>query len=48
MNPEIYNVSIGDSTGASSAAPTYFDPKRTNLELGFEIHSIPGNKKQRI
>jgi patatin-like phospholipase/acyl hydrolase len=27
VDPAIYDVPIGDATGASSAAPTFFDPK---------------------
>jgi len=42
MNPEIYNVTIGDSTGASSAAPTYFDPKRTKNAYGFTELQVDG------
>jgi len=32
--PEIYDVNIGESTGASSAAPTYFDPKTSVNDYG--------------
>jgi patatin-like phospholipase/acyl hydrolase len=27
MEPNIYDVPVGNATGASSAAPTFFDPK---------------------
>ena len=27
LDPAIYDVKISDATGASSAAPTFFDPK---------------------
>jgi len=27
LEPPIYNVTVGNATGASSAAPTFFDPK---------------------
>lgn len=42
QNPEIYDVNIGESTGASSAAPTYFDPKRTVNAYGFTELQVDG------
>ena len=37
-NPDIYDVAIGNATGASSAAPTYFDPKVT--VNGFDMNEL--------
>ena len=42
MNPNVYDVKIGESTGASSAAPTYFDPKKTENAYGLTELQVDG------
>ena len=41
-NPQVYNVPIGNATGASSAAPTYFDPKVNVNGFGMDELLIDG------
>lgn len=35
QNPDLYKVPIGKATGASAAAPTYFDPQKLTTGIGF-------------
>jgi patatin-like phospholipase/acyl hydrolase len=42
MNPNVYDVNIGESTGASSAAPTFFDPKTTVNAYGLIELQVDG------
>jgi len=35
LDPLIYDVPVGNATGASSAAPTFFDPKVNKDGFGF-------------
>ena len=42
IEPAIYDVPIGDATGASSAAPTFFDPKTQIDGYGFTELQIDG------
>lgn len=35
LDPKIYDVPVGEATGASSAAPTFFDPKMRTDGYGF-------------
>jgi len=38
FNPRIYNIKVGHATGASSAAPTFFNPK--NIINGFGLQEL--------
>jgi patatin-like phospholipase/acyl hydrolase len=42
LDPKIYDVKIGEATGASSAAPTFFDPKLHIDGYGFTELEIDG------
>ena len=42
MDPAIYNVKFNEATGASSAAPTFFDPKTHIDGYGFSELLIDG------
>ena len=42
IDPNIYNVPVGNATGASSAAPTFFDPKKQQNRYGFTELQIDG------
>ena len=42
IDPAIYDVPIGNATGASSAAPTFFDPKVNQNGYGFRELQIDG------
>lgn len=42
MEPKIYDVPVGNATGASSAAPTFFDPKVQKDGYGFIEMQIDG------
>jgi patatin-like phospholipase/acyl hydrolase len=41
-DPGVYNVPVGNATGASSAAPLYFEPKRQINGYGLEELQIDG------
>lgn len=42
QNPGIYDVALDEATGASSAAPTFFDPKVTKNHFGLTEIQIDG------
>jgi predicted acylesterase/phospholipase RssA len=42
LDPLIYDVPVGNATGASSAAPTFFDPKVNTDGYGFVEMQIDG------
>jgi len=42
LDPPIYDVKIGDATGASSAAPTFFDPRVNTNHYDFTELQIDG------
>lgn len=42
QDPRIYDVPIGNATGSSSAAPTFFDPHKVNNQYGFTELQIDG------
>ena len=42
IEPNIYDVTFGNATGASSAAPTFFDPKVRLDGYGFKELQIDG------
>jgi len=42
QDPGIYDVPIGNATGSSSAAPTFFDPHQVNNKYGFTELQIDG------
>lgn len=42
VEPNIYNLTVGNATGASSAAPTFFDPKTQIDHYGFSELQIDG------
>lgn len=41
-DPNIYDLPVGNATGASSAAPTFFDPKLQTNQYGFQELQIDG------
>jgi patatin-like phospholipase/acyl hydrolase len=42
QEPGVYNISVGDATGASSSAPLYFDPKSLEIPYGHNETLIDG------
>jgi len=42
QDPGVYNITVGDATGASSSAPTYFDPKILEIPFGHNETLIDG------
>jgi len=42
QDPGIYDIPIGNATGSSSAAPTFFDPHQVNNQYGFTELQIDG------
>jgi len=42
QNPNIYNTTVGNATGASSAAPTFFDPKTQYNPYDLTEYQIDG------
>ena len=42
QDPGIYDIPIGNATGSSSAAPTFFDPHQVNNKYGFTELQIDG------
>jgi len=42
QDPGIYDVPIGNATGSSSAAPTFFDPHKVNNGYGFTELQVDG------